>query len=121
MVGSLFEVKVVAFICDLVIVLVVLLLKQALVAVGVVGGAWRSAHVVSVAFVGCGSSLQLVFGIGVEAPEGQDDDLVVEQGSEDEQDEAEDGLPVERLQAEQAAHDPDDQGARRVDSGALGG
>jgi len=78
------HIEVIIIIGNLVIVLVLLPLEQAFVAIGVVGSPRARAHVVSVTLVCGGPRLQLIFSIGVEAPERQDDDLVVEERAEDE-------------------------------------
>ena len=101
--------------------LIGILLQETLVAGRVVGGAWGGTHIGGIAFVGGRAILFLCLGVLIEAPKWNREDLVVEKGSEDQEDEAEDSLPVEGLKSEKAAHDPDDEGSARVDGGSLGG
>ena len=106
---------------NLVVVLISIPLQKTLVAGRVVGGAWGGTHVGGIFFVGGRALLLLRLGVLIEATEWNREDLVVEKGSEDQEDEAEDSLPVEGLKSEKAAHDPDDEGSARVDGGSLGG
>lgn len=104
---------------DLVVVLISLLLEEALVAVGIVAGSWRQTLESLVTLLLTITGLKLLLSVLVKSKEGKDKDLVVGEGAEDEQDKAEDGLPVEVLKTERATHDPDDERARGVDCGTL--
>ena len=103
------HVEVTCIVVNLVVVLVFLGLDKTLVAVGVVGGSWRCAHVSLITLLRAIASLNLLLSVLVESKEGNHKDLVVSEGAEDEKDKAKDCLPVEVLEAEQAAHDPNDQ------------
>jgi hypothetical protein len=83
---------------DLVVVLVLILLEEALVTASAVGGAWGRIHVVGVALLGCAPLFQLLFRVIVQAAEGKNNNLVVDKGAENEENKAENGLPVEVFQ-----------------------
>lgn len=106
------HVKVSAIVADLGIVFVILFHEETLVAVGVVGCMWRGcAHILSVTLRFTIALGPLLLSVLVETPEGQNDDLVVEEGTEAEENESDNGLPVEGFKSQNTTHEPDDQGA----------
>ena len=99
---------------NLVIVLVVFFLEQSLVSLGAVRGTWRRGHVTRILLSLALSGFNCNLGVLIEAPEWQNNDLVVQQSAEDQNKEAWDGLPLEGLKSECHASDPDEYRPRRV-------
>lgn len=82
-----------------IVVLVSSFLEEPLVSLGTVRCTWGGRHIISVALHLPISGLNGNLGVLIESPEGQNDNLVVEQGAEDEDDKAWDGLPLERFES----------------------
>ena len=114
------HVKFSAIVGDLGIVFVILFHEETLVAIGVVGCMRRGcAHILSVTLRLAIALGQLDLSVLIETPERQHDDLVVEEGAEAEENEADDGLPVEWLESKNATHEPDDERTRSVNRSTL--
>ena len=83
------------------------ILQETLVSRVAVGGTWGSGHVGCVSLGLALSGFDGHSGPLIEAPEGKNNDLVVEERAEDKNDEARDGLPLERFEPEGDTATPD--------------
>ena len=94
--------------------LVVRILQQPLVPLTAVRGARRGRHVIRISLLLALSGFNSNLSPLVKAPEGQNNDLVVQEGAKDQDYEAWDSLPLEWLKTQKDTANPDRDRSRAV-------